>query len=264
MIKDNTSIEYKEVSQKDVPTVTQSLMKRPESWRKQKTDSIYRDTPLFTTIKEEDIKNWRCSCLFAEKAHSFLIGFPFVFGWVFTSLCVCLISGIWLVTYESSQMSVRYDNINDCNQTKMPSKCSFKITIDQKFSSSRIVFYYELRNFFSNHRRFLNSRGEGQLKGVDPDPALAGDIVLNTISQCDLLSEWNGRKLYPCGLIGGSFFSDRFAVSLTRKGGATQNLCPNCTEPSSSESWKDRWYEFYDDNFFSKSGLAWDTDSKKI
>jgi len=98
---------------------------------------------------------------------------------------------------------------------------------------ARFFFYYELTNFYQNHRRYVKSRS---------DPQLRGEIVTEAdlASKCDPLvrSPVDGNKLlYPCGLIANSYFIDKFDT-------------PTLTVPPATPknvSWTD-------------SGIAWESD----
>lgn len=63
-----------------------------------------------------------------------------------------------------------------------------------------VYVYYELQNFYQNHRRYVKSRNDKQLAGtMYTDPA--------QLSDCDPLRTVNGKVLDPCGLIANSYFN---------------------------------------------------------
>ncbi|PKA56791.1 Putative ALA-interacting subunit 2 [Apostasia shenzhenica] len=64
-----------------------------------------------------------------------------------------------------------------------------------------IYVYYELDNYYQNHRRYVKSRSDKQL--------LHG-LQLNDISSCLPVESHNGLPVVPCGLIAWSFFNDTF------------------------------------------------------
>jgi len=69
-----------------------------------------------------------------------------------------------------------------------------------------VYFYYKLTNFYQNHRRYVKSKSNTQLQG-GTDSSLS--------SNCDpLITGSNGKNLYPCGLIAGSYFTDTFNASI--------------------------------------------------
>ena len=85
-----------------------------------------------------------------------------------------------------------------------------------------IYVYYQLDNFYQNHRRYVKSRSFDQLKGkslstsevqTDCDP-----IVRNKDIKPVLMSA-NGKKTldpeavaWPCGLVAKSVFNDYYAL----------------------------------------------------
>jgi len=93
-----------------------------------------------------------------------------------------------------------------------------------------VYFYYQLTNFYQNHRRYVKSRS---------DPQLRGEIVTEAdlVSKCDpLVKSPDGKLLYPCGLIANSYFTDTFdSPTLTTTG------------PPTNVSWTD-------------SNIAWESD----
>lgn len=96
-----------------------------------------------------------------------------------------------------------------------------------------VYFYYELKNFYQNHRRYVKSRS---------DPQLRGEVVseADLQSKCDPLVYHEGKLLYPCGLIANSYFTDKFtSPTFITPTGLTSNI-----------TWTDK-------------GIAWDSDKEK-
>jgi hypothetical protein len=71
-----------------------------------------------------------------------------------------------------------------------------------------VYVYYELDNFYQNHRRYVKSRSDLQLAGTIYTSASDSGI-----SDCDPLTSRGGRVLHPCGLVANSYFNDTFALS---------------------------------------------------
>lgn len=69
-----------------------------------------------------------------------------------------------------------------------------------------VLFYYQLTNFYQNHRRYVKSLDTSQL---------LGNFVSNSSIKsgtCDpLTTDHNGTAYYPCGLIANSMFNDSFS-----------------------------------------------------
>ncbi|KAL8427837.1 hypothetical protein Efla_005803 [Eimeria flavescens] len=70
-----------------------------------------------------------------------------------------------------------------------------------------VLLYYELSNFFQNHRRFMKSRSDSQLEGTIYTQA----SEVSTACDPRVESE-DGRVLHPCGLSSTSVFTDEFAA----------------------------------------------------
>jgi hypothetical protein len=85
---------------------------------------------------------------------------------------------------------------------------SMKVTADM---AAPIYVYYELTNFYQNHRRYVKSRSDAQLAGTvytDPSSSLLFD--------CDPLRARGGKVLHPCGLMANSYFNDTFNLTGNR------------------------------------------------
>lgn len=64
-------------------------------------------------------------------------------------------------TNEIVEVSERYDDSCEIGQT-----CTVEFKIDDDMDQP-VMVYYELRNYFQNHRLYLNSRSMDQLAGED-------------------------------------------------------------------------------------------------
>ncbi|KAI0637262.1 transcription regulator [Trametes polyzona] len=95
-----------------------------------------------------------------------------------------------------------------------------------------VLLYYKLTNFYQNHRRYVKSLDQNQLRGdfVSADKLKSGD--------CKPLGEIDGKAVYPCGLIANSLFNDSFSgLTSTTESTTTYN--------------------------FSEKGIAWPGEAKK-
>jgi len=116
--------------------------------------------------------------------------------------------------------------------------CSIPINITLEHDmDGPVYFYYKLTNYYQNHRRYVKSRSDTQL---------ASDSGGGDTSTCDPLeTDSQGRTYYPCGLIAGSFFIDRFSATLQRAGAAGPTPLGNWSV--STPNWQ-------------KDGIAWSSD----
>ncbi len=97
-----------------------------------------------------------------------------------------------------------------------------------------VLFYYQLTNFYQNHRRYVNSFFDKQLKGTKVDAGAVNN------SPCQpLTSNGTGIPYYPCGLIANSIFNDTFKspVLLNTPGSSAQNGSIYVMQNSSNIAW---------------------------
>eukprot|EP00484_Ammonia_sp_Unknown_P028541 CAMPEP_0197034932 /NCGR_PEP_ID=MMETSP1384-20130603/12855_1 /TAXON_ID=29189 /ORGANISM="Ammonia sp." /LENGTH=389 /DNA_ID=CAMNT_0042464903 /DNA_START=48 /DNA_END=1217 /DNA_ORIENTATION=+ len=179
------------------------------------------------------------------------------------------------------EQSWRYDTVGACdevssslNHTQLPKECTLTgpgkddvLVLDHDYEVP-IYFYYELKHFYQNHRRFAKSKSDPQLRGdgnteeVDPN--------------CEPLINNGGDTLVPCGLFPGSYFEDRFSLDYKlpdNDSAPWTSLCPHSdqTDPcyfwgtgNSTEQWRVNWANWSVDGSWQKQGIAWksDVDSK--
>lgn len=99
-----------------------------------------------------------------------------------------------------------------------PSSCNITITAPEDMTQP-IYVYYELENFYQNHRRYVKSVSAGQLDG--------GFTAATT--DCDpLYTAPNGKKLFPCGLIANSMFNGEGCPPSPRSTAARMSLFCGC------------------------------------
>lgn len=104
--------------------------------------------------------------------------------------------------------------------------CRLQWTLPDRLDAP-VLLYYRLTNFFQNHRRYVRSFDQDQLKG---NKRSVKDI---SGSDCDPLQidEDTGKPYYPCGLIANSVFNDTFnaPVWLNTAGDGSSNTTYNMT-----------------------------------
>lgn len=167
----------------------------------------------------------------------------FIIGIVFIPVGVTLLeesNNIYekTVVYDGDGVDVSDCTIKSANEGK---KCMININIDEDVDGPLYV-YYQLENFYQNHRRYVKSRSSDQLQGT------AGISSDDLKSDCDPLYQNGSLILSPCGLIANSLFNDIITLrteSLTS--GAT-----NITLDESGISWQsDRDVKFKNVDGFS-------------
>ncbi|KAG6620217.1 ALA-interacting subunit 3 [Carya illinoinensis] len=86
--------------------------------------------------------------------------------------------------------------------------CNRTLTVPKRMKHP-IYVYYQLDNFYQNHRRYVKSRSDAQLKSNSS----AGDV-----SSCKPEDMANGQPIVPCGLIAWSLFNDTYNFSRNNQG----------------------------------------------
>ncbi|XP_043688023.1 ALA-interacting subunit 1-like [Telopea speciosissima] len=84
---------------------------------------------------------------------------------------------------------------SDINKT-----CTRTLTVPKNMKQP-IYVYYQLDNFYQNHRRYVKSRNDAQLMNHKN---------ANETSGCDPEASENGSPIVPCGLIAWSLFNDTY------------------------------------------------------
>lgn len=98
-----------------------------------------------------------------------------------------------------------------------------------------VLFYYQLTNFYQNHRRYVKSYDQNQL---------AGDFRSNSTissSDCDPLKidSETGKAIYPCGLIANSLFNDTFFSPVALNSAGTNSANTTYTMTNKGIAWSD-------------------------
>lgn len=144
-----------------------------------------------------------------------VIGGLFVLGIVFIPVGMKLKS----ISDGVVELSYLYDSgkgsndepcsILEPNENK---KCSVTFMVDRDMEPPTLV-YYQIENFYQNHRKYYHSRDDSQLLGStfqDPNSIAAKDCEpLNKLKN----KENKDIKLNPCGLIANTLFNDVFTLT---------------------------------------------------
>ncbi len=189
-----------------------------------------------------------------------------------TTLCL-LITGIIFITIgiivlvlsqQIKEFKIRYDNIEECDKAlsnENSKECTLTINLDSNFDST-VMVYYQLENFFQNHRRYIKSRSINQLKGKILSKGQIKDDCDPIITNEDLGREFSigGIKLKPkepanpCGLIAKSFFNDTFKlyknnkeIQIESKGIAWKNDIKRFKRAENYD--KSQWIDVEDERF---------------
>ncbi|XP_039059340.1 putative ALA-interacting subunit 2 isoform X1 [Hibiscus syriacus] len=134
----------------------------------------------------------------------FLIGFIFVPIGLFTlraSHSVVEIDERYDIECVPTQY--RVDKVSYIQNDSIPKNCSLLFKVD-KYMKAPIHIYYQLDNYYQNHRRYVRSRSDQQL--------LHGRNSHGT-SSCQPVESSNNQPIVPCGLIAWSLFNDTFTFN---------------------------------------------------
>ena len=106
---------------------------------------------------------------------------------------------------------MRYDN-----QCTIGSSCSVLLSITEDVTGP-VYVYYQMDNFYQNHRRYVKSRDYNQLKGQILSVAdLSSCDPIVTIDDLGIYTTLDGNAIdgsqpaNPCGLVAKSVFNDTY------------------------------------------------------
>ncbi|XP_073701445.1 transmembrane protein 30C [Garra rufa] len=129
---------------------------------------------------------------------------------------VCLLLGIWLlITVENTyELKVDYTDAGTCGQCstmrnhgihRLDCYCEVSFNVPKTFSGD-VFFYYGLRNFHQNLRRYMDSRDDTQMVGRKNN-------LKAPSSYCAPFDyDANRVPIAPCGAVANSMFNDSLKV----------------------------------------------------
>ncbi|KAM6934149.1 transmembrane protein 30C [Xenentodon cancila] len=131
---------------------------------------------------------------------------------------VCMLLGVWLLlTVQSTQeRKLDYTEAGSCsrcfemktNASAAAQTCSCKVefSIEKTFKGD-VFFYYGLKNFHQNLRRYMDSRDDAQMVGRKMK-------LQNPSSYCEPFArDQRGVAIAPCGAVANSIFNDSFTLT---------------------------------------------------
>jgi hypothetical protein len=153
--------------------------------------------PSETPFKQQNLRAWQPILTPRPVIITFLI-----LGIIFIPIGAALL-------YASNsvvQVETRYDNNPQCQP---PSFCTVQLQVPS-YMNKPVYMYYGLNNFYQNHRSYVKSRNDDQLRGAVVTSA-------SSISDCSPLASVGGSNnpaefYLPCGLIAWSMFNDTFVL----------------------------------------------------
>lgn len=161
-------------------------------------------------FKQQTLPAWRPIPSFRSTMITFT-----VFGIIFLALGIIL----YVMSNQITEVLVQYDNRDECKNT-LNAKCYLKFDVKADIAAP-VYVYYQLDNFYQNHRRYVKSRSFDQLKGnyltVDKISSDC-DPIVRVKDLGDKIKNLNGDILdgeapaIPCGLVAKSVFNDRYTL----------------------------------------------------
>ncbi|XP_041806277.1 transmembrane protein 30C [Chelmon rostratus] len=139
---------------------------------------------------------------------------------------ICMLLGVWLlITVQRTQeLKMDYTEAGTCNScfekrknvSKAAETCSCTVVFPIKSAfKGDVFFYYGLRNFHQNLRRYMDSRDDAQMVGRKKN-------LKSPSSYCmPFTHDQNGLPIAPCGAVANSMFNDSFTLNYHRPGGGT-------------------------------------------
>lgn len=141
-----------------------------------------------------------------------------IFSVIFLAIGIVL----YVMSDQITEMEVRYDE--RCQSfLRKEGGCEIEFGNITSTIEQPIYVYYQLDNFYQNHRRYVKSRDNEQLNGIYKDPV--------SLDSCDPIIKvkdlWENQKFnlmtppvklddeepaIPCGLVAKSFFNDTFQL----------------------------------------------------
>lgn len=171
--------------------------------------------PKDTPFRQQNLKAWR-----PILTPNLVILLFLIVGVVFIPIGVAVLSASNdVIEIESSDYSKHVDEGGCCEQNcgkSDPNRidrnpCTISIEVPKQMDPP-IYMYYKLTNYYQNHRRYVKSRSDQQLRGLDTETELLKTscqhrVYLNNSEDTD-----HEQVINPCGLIAWSFFNDSFAL----------------------------------------------------
>jgi len=177
--------------------------------------------PADTAFKQQRLRAWQ-----PILTPKWVISSFFAVGVAFIGIAI----GILGASNQVQELSLQYDA--KCENHFMSwnassySECILNFTLpsNDKWATSEVYVYYELSNFYQNHRKYVQSRAAKQLAGTsmpgfpDSSKTQPSDLAKASISECQGFADkfqdpQDASKelyMYPCGLVAVSMFNDTF------------------------------------------------------
>ena len=193
----------------------------------------------------------------------------FIIGLVFIPIGAAM----WVLSDKVKEVSVPYtdcanvlqnypedyskpcsDVISDIDSSlKKSCKCIIKFTLSEELPGT-VYIYYSLTNFYQNHRKYVSSRDDSQLRGKTGDAEEPNEPADECAPFDYEEDEVNGtRRIYfPCGAIANSMFSDKISLVYNKVSDNDGKVTPvNVPLNRTGIAWEsDKKYKFENPSWF--------------
>ncbi|CAG9312890.1 unnamed protein product [Blepharisma stoltei] len=194
-----------------------------------------------------------------------------------TSLCaICIFAVVFVISlilgavllsysYQIVDYKARYDDICEDKINKI---CPIRLNFTDKLSKP-VYLYFELKNYFQNHRKYVKSYCQNQLADKSYDssscqycsPYLRADDYpddkRNKITKLDGVSKFKDHDIVnPCGLIAFSLFRDKFYLidksgnNITIEDNDIHWFTDDDSKYKNSDDYKQKQYKDFEDPHF--------------
>lgn len=180
--------------------------------------------PAESAFKQQKLKAWQPILSPKWVISSFL-----AVGVVFIAIGIPIL----MASNEVLNHSERYDETCEGkNISTNPCVITFNIPDDDGWEDKDVYVYYQLDNFYQNHRRYVQSRSAKQLTGetlkISSSDTLTSDSSTGDCAPFfDKATDETGGEnqeifMYPCGLVARSMFNDTILIREKASGNYVQ------------------------------------------
>uniref|UniRef100_A0A667ZW55 Cell cycle control protein n=1 Tax=Myripristis murdjan TaxID=586833 RepID=A0A667ZW55_9TELE len=129
---------------------------------------------------------------------------------------LCMLLGVWLLVTVQNTQELKVSEPEFSQIYLTDALCASALMISILFlSQGNVFFYYGLRNFHQNLRRYMDSRDDAQMVGRKKN-------LKSPSTYCEPFEkDENGLPIAPCGAVANSIFNDSFTLVYHGSKGST-------------------------------------------
>lgn len=181
------------------------------------TGAVKNKKPDNTAFKQQRLPAWQPILTAGTVLPAF-----FIIGLIFIPVGI----GLYVTSNNIKELEIDYTGSEETSPCYECAKsftwnsttsclCTVNFTLDQPFESN-VYMYYGLSNFYQNHRRYVKSRDDSQLNGVQAS-------LTEPSKECEpyRVDPETRQPIAPCGAIANSLFNDTLELYYTESNGTT-------------------------------------------